>query len=264
MTNKITGQAANANEKMFLEEFELLCYSRNNWQVWTDFITATAIAIANLSEQNTKIREKREKEFEECIKGLGNHDVTSKMFGVVMMALEENPEQDFLGNIFMKLELGNHWRGQFFTPYSICELMAEMTSDDLEKKIKDKGWVSVNDCACGAGATLIAAANVFRKHNIDFQKHVLFTAQDVDRVTGMMCYIQLSLLGCPGYVVIANSLTDPMTGNSALFPVEKEGQEFWYTPMWYSDVWNMRRIWNQMDLLFASNKTGKDLTHEKN
>ena len=166
------------------------------------------------------------------------------------MALEENSEQDFLGNIFMKLELGSHWHGQFFTPYNICELMAEINSDNLKQQIEEKGWISVNDCACGAGATLIAAANVFRKHDVNFQDHALFVAQDVDRIAGMMCFIQLSLIGCPGYVVIANSLTSPLTGNSALFPEEKEEQEFWYTPMWFSDVWNMRRAWNLMDLMF--------------
>lgn len=250
MANKITRQAANEKEKMFLERFNSLCYTRSSWQVWSDFITVAAIAIANSTEQNQKIHEEREKEFTKCIERLGGHDIPAEMLGIITMALEENSEQDFLGNIFMKLELGSHWHGQFFTPYNICELMAEINADNLKRQIEDKGWISVNDCACGAGATLIAAANVFRKHDVNYQDHALFVAQDVDRIAGMMCFIQLSLIGCPGYVVIANSLTSPLTGSSALFPEEKEEQEFWYTPMWFSDVWNMRRAWNLMDLMF--------------
>lgn len=34
----------------------------------------------------------------------------------VVMALEDNPEQDFLGSVFMELNLGNKSTSQFFTP----------------------------------------------------------------------------------------------------------------------------------------------------
>ena len=54
----------------------------------------------------------------------------------------------------------------------------------------------------------------------------------------MMCYIQLSLLGCPGYVHVGNTLTDPMTG-STLFGDGKPST--WYTPMFFRDVWEHRR-----------------------
>lgn len=52
------------------------------------------------------------------------------------MALEKNPEQDFLGSIFMSLNLGNEHNGQFFTPYHVCELMAEVTMEDVVQKVK--------------------------------------------------------------------------------------------------------------------------------
>lgn len=38
------------------------------------------------------------------------------------MALDQNQEQDFLGKMFMRLDLGNRSAGQFFTPYHVCEL----------------------------------------------------------------------------------------------------------------------------------------------
>ena len=47
---------------------------------------------------------------------------------------------------------------------------------------------------------MIAAANHLRRKNMNYHHHVLFIGQDVDRVAGMMAYIQLSLLGCPGYI----------------------------------------------------------------
>lgn len=126
--------------------------------------------------------------------------------------------------------------------------MAEINANHLENEIENKGWVSVNDCACGAGATLIAMANTMRNHGINYHNHALFVAQDIDRVAAMMCYIQLSLLGCAGYVVVANTLTNPLTG-STLSPAPNENQEIWITPMYVSDVWHFRRLFNLLGSL---------------
>lgn len=252
MAKKIKESAINKTEKLFLEKFENLCSSRSSWEVWADFITATACAIANAgTDRNSEIFQKREEEYEQCVQRLGSAETAAEMFAMVTMALEENPEQDFLGGLFMRLNLGNHWKGQFFTPYCVCKTMAAISSIELEEQIESKGWVSVNDCACGAGATLIAMANTLREHEVNYQNHALFIAQDVDRIAGLMCYIQLSLLGCPGYIVIANTLTNPVVG-SVLRPIQKENQEFWFTPMYLSDVWHYRRIFNMMDEMFRS------------
>ena len=60
----------------------------------------------------------------------------------------------------MALGLANEWKGQFFTPYDICRAMAAMNlGEDLKSQIEEKGWVSVSDPACGAGALLLAFAN---------------------------------------------------------------------------------------------------------
>lgn len=252
MSKKITVQSMSKSEKLFLDAFNPLCYSRNAWEVWTDFITATACSIANIVDNEGKIHDEREDEYAKCVKRLGGVDNASRLFAYVVDALEENPEQDFLGSLFTKLNLSNHWKGQFFTPYCVCRTMAAITADGVESSIADRGWASINDPACGAGATLIAMANVLKAHNVDYQNHALFVAQDIDRVAGLMCYIQLSLLGCAGYIVIADTLCNPVTGKSVLFPQEKDGQEFWYTPMFASDVWTYRRKFNLMDLFLEN------------
>ena len=94
----------------------------------------------------------------------------------------------------------------------------------------------------------LAAANRFRDMEINYQNHVMFVAQDIDRIAGLMCYIQLSLIGCPGYVVIADTLINPVVGHT-LFPEEKPGQEFWYMPMWFSDIWQGRIFFNKLDAI---------------
>lgn len=255
MAKKATTYTNNKSEKLFIDTFNSMCYTRNAWEVWADFVTATACAIANSVDRSGETHNKREIEYEKCIGRLGGVENGVKLFAITVEALEENPEQDFLGGLFMKLNLGNHWKGQFFTPYCICEAMAAINSKSLEDEVKEKGWVSVNDPACGAGATLIAMANAFREHNVNYQNHALFVAQDIDRITGLMCYIQLSLLGCPGYIVIADTLCNPITGKGVLFPCPKYDQEIWFTPLYCSDIWVNRRKFNLMDMFLSGLNT---------
>lgn len=246
----------------FIKIFRELCYSRSSWQVWADLISAMACSLANVTDRTEPRYSNREKEYAECIKRLGGVERVSKLFAIITLALERNQDQDFLGSLYMELELGNHWKGQFFTPYSICQLMAEINIPNADETIKQKGWMAVNDPACGAGATLIAAANTFRRKNINYQQEVLFVAQDIDRVVGMMCFIQLSLLGCPGYVVIANTLTNPTVGE-VLIPAEQDGQEFWYTPFYFMDIWQFRRKFQYMDMMFRNiEKTGTNKSED--
>ena len=99
--------------------------------------------------------------------------------------------------------------------------------------------IFINDPCCGAGATLIAGIHAARKQlekaNLNYQNHLLIIAQDIDETVALMCYIQLSLLGVAGYVKVGNSLTEPMTDND-------NKENYWFTPMYFSNVWVLRRI----------------------
>lgn len=95
----------------------------------------------------------------------------TEMLALLVVALEDNPEQDFLGELYMCLGLGNDHSGQFFTPYHICEVMSAVTTptEEFQQKIGDRGWVAVCDPTCGAGALLVAFANECRKKGINYQ-----------------------------------------------------------------------------------------------
>lgn len=241
-------------EKEFIKGFQSLCRVRSSWEVWQCLMSAWACAISNAFDKSENHYQAREKEYAMSIRKLGNsNEVPAQLLAIVTQALELNPDQDFLGKLYMNLELGSHWKGQFFTPYNICRMMAGMQiGEKAVQEVDDKGWISICDPACGAGATLVAAANELRAKGINYQTRCCFIGQDVDRVVAQMCYIQLSLLGCPGYVMVANTLSDPLTG-PVLWPEEKRGrrnepdQELWFTPMWASDVWTMRRKCYLMD-----------------
>lgn len=248
MAAKKQSEMLAGTEKEFLDVFRTLCRSRSSWQVWADLMSVFACILSNAVDRSGKHYGPREREYGECIRRLGGVEVPAKLFAVIVEALERNPEQDFLGKMYMNLELGNHWKGQFFTPYNICKMMSEMIIGNAAAEIGRRGYVSICDPACGAGATLIAAANTLHRQREDFQHHVLFVGQDIDRVAAQMCYIQLSLLGCAGYICVGNTLTNPQTGH-VLFPEEKEGQELWYMPMFMSQIWDGRRRVHMMDVL---------------
>lgn len=238
------------SQKRIAKTMESLTGRFSLWEIWQDFIIMSAISIANTID--TPFRESREQAYLERARKYSKQELGTfaEMLAEVVVALDNNTDQDFLGELFMALELGNQWKGQFFTPYSVCKMMAAITyGDEMEQRIEQQGWVSVNDPACGAGALLIAFANECLKpeRSINYQTSVLFVAQDIDLLAGCMCYIQLSLLGCPGYVVIANTLSNPSTSidRRGLIPVP--GSNVWYTPMLFRDVWNWRRIFVQLN-----------------
>ena len=103
-------------EKEFLNVFQKLCYGRNEWQVWETVITMIALAIANTTEWNEEKRKEREEKYCDCVKRIGgekNVQFVSKLMAIIVIALENNPEQDFLGEMYMELGLSSHWKGQF-------------------------------------------------------------------------------------------------------------------------------------------------------
>ena len=98
----------------------------------------------------------------------------------------------------------------------------------LYREDREKGYLSVSDPACGAGAMLIAFANVSREQGINFQQKVLFVAQDIDVTATRMCYLQLADLGCPAIVICGDSLAKP-----GFHP----DNNVWYTPFYYLNEW---------------------------
>ena len=231
-------------QKEFHKVFSGLCESKSSWQVWADFVECAAIAISNAVDHVSTASEEREARYQRIMQTYREKErlCFRELFSIMVNAMEIKPDQDFLGEMFMALELSNHWRGQFFTPYDVCKMMAAMQIGGAEESVERRGWVGIMDPACGAGALLIAARNEFMLKGIGYRQ-ALYVCQDIDHVAGLMCYIQLSLLGCAGYVVIADSICNPVTGTSPLLPLIKPDQDFWFMPMFYDEVWQDRIRW---------------------
>lgn len=239
------------SQKNIVRTMDALSGRYSRWEIWQDFIIMSAASISNVLDKQH--REEREKLYLERAAKYKPAELEQlcDMFFEMVAELDRNPDQDFLGELFMSLGLGNEWKGQFFTPYSVCRMMAAISmGTDLAGRIDADGWVSVNDPACGAGALLIAFANECLRQKVNYQTSVLFVAQDVDFLAGCMCYIQMSLLGLPGYVVIDNTLTKPSMAIDSRGLIPVDGSNVWYTPMYFRDIWQTRKYIAQLKILF--------------
>lgn len=247
----------NKQQKNIIKMLDSLTGKYSRWEVWNDFLTMAAVAICNSFWHQQW--EEREKMYKQCAEKYTDAEIKifNQMFEEMVTALDDNSEQDFLGELFMALEISNEWRGQFFTLYNICRMTAKINlTEDAKKEIEQKGFANVNDPACGAGALLIAYANACKVAGINYQQHVFFVAQDVDLLAGMMCYIQLSLLGCPGYVAVQNTLTNPIELVDKRGLIPKDSKNVWYTPMFFSDIWADRRQIAFIDSLIGGEANG--------
>jgi len=238
--------ASDTDRKEFIKTFRILTNRWNVWDIWSDFVTMLACAISNGVDRSHY--EQREaiylQKFSRYDKA--ERELFPKLAAHTVLALDENPEQDFLGSIYMELGLGNAHKGQFFTPYHVCQLMAEISEDAIVGVAQKDGYASISDPCCGSGAMLIAGVNTAKqkleKAGLNFQHHVLVVGQDVDPIAVMMAYIQLSLLGAAGYFKVGNSLTEPIADGDSM-------ENYWFTPMYFSDVWRYRRLFQQVGRL---------------
>lgn len=230
-------------DKEFQALFDRLCYGRTPHAVWDDFIFMSAATIANVFDH----QQDRVDRYLDIAKKYKPEEMTilKELFARTAMTLEENPHQDYLGQMFMEFNFGNVKMGQYFTPYSIAEMMSMMGVD----KERQRHFETVNDPACGSGVMLIAAYNRFVQFGRNPNTELFVVGQDLDFSIALMCYIQLSLLGAAGYVVIGNSLTEPLTGDVLVAPTGA-----WCTPLYFHKVWHWRRAYRALSELAKEEK----------
>ena len=88
--------------------------------------------------------------------------------------------------------------GQFYTPITICDMMAELTYTG------DKEVSVVNDSAVGSGRTLLGYANILsRKKSPEVAYYI---ANDIDEQSVKMCTINFAINGMIGRVLCADGL----------------------------------------------------------
>lgn len=194
------------HQTAFVGTIRELAYRHRLHEVFRDFCEVSAIAISN--SVDLLHRKTREARYLEVVKRYNREEIPkfSELLAHVVMSLEGGMS-DVLGELFMHLELGGHWHGQFFTPYEIAKMMALMTMGDVAPIVEREGFFTLNEPAAGAGAMVIACAEALCEQKVNYQRCMHVTAQDIDATAVHMCYIQLALLHVPAIVVHGNSLS---------------------------------------------------------
>ncbi|TGE04603.1 N-6 DNA methylase [Hymenobacter fodinae] len=204
-----------------------LAHRHSTYEVFADFVEMAALAVSN--SVDLAQYDKREARYMEIVGKYKPEEVQQfpQMMGALVMGLEEGPD-DILGATFHELEIHNEHKGQFFTPYHLCRMMAGLTFDESAKDIiQQRGFIQASEPACGAGAMNIGLADEMKARGLNYQQALHVTAVDLDIRCVHMAYLQLSLLHIPAVVVHGNTLT-----------LEEFGH--WYTPAHIMGGWNYK------------------------
>lgn len=217
--------------KEIIKLFNSLTGSRSLWQVYQDCIEMVALSIQNSCELYDTRRQNNEKRYLNIVNTYNKKEVEImvQIYAKFIEMLEENPFQDLLGDLYMRLDLGSKSIGQFFTPYNVAKMMASIAYDaeSIKEKIKEKGFITLSEPCIGGGANVIAFCEILHEANINYQKHLIIVGQDLSRIVALQAYIALSLIGCRAVIKVGSTLTEPYTN---FYKEIKNNSELWYTP----------------------------------
>jgi len=224
---------SNDHRQSFIRLFNDTARNHRRFDVFRDFVTIASYSLHNAVFMNQEF----EDDYLSIIKHYKKDDVTKlcHLLAELTMGLEAHT-CDFLGSVFMELELGSRHTGQFFTPYEVAKLMAVLTHGDSISNSADKPFITLSEPACGAGGMVIAFAEAMLESNVNPQKKLWVSCWDLDPVAAMMCYLQLSLLHIPAEVVTGNTLS---LESSRIMRTPAHYLGFWDSKLkthWKSDV----------------------------
>ncbi|MBL0928887.1 MAG: N-6 DNA methylase, partial [Alphaproteobacteria bacterium] len=121
-------------------------------------------------------------------------------------------DPDLIGKLFMGLDWGNDYRGQFFTPPDLARLTAHMSiGQHLEDRTApapgERPFFHVMEPACGAGAMLVMAKEVIdaRGEALDW----LADGVELDHLTAKMAFVQCALAAVPARIWRGDAIGDP-------------------------------------------------------
>ncbi|WP_020493347.1 MULTISPECIES: N-6 DNA methylase [Desulfitobacterium] len=218
------------NSKEIIRLIRLLGQKHNSWQIFEDFLAMSAISISNAIDWTH--REEREAQYMEIVGRYEKNepDLFSKMLYHLVEELERHAEvpRDVLGPVFHELELHNKYRGQFFTPQEICNMMGRITLGEKDLNITERGYITVAEPCAGSGAMILGFAKAMTENQYNIHKQMVVTATDVDLKCVFMTYLQLSLYGIPAVVIHGDT-------------IQMKEWSRWYTPVYLLDGWMWRQ-----------------------
>ncbi len=223
------------HRKHFIKAFESLAHHRERHDVFNDFLEMAVCAIRKGTMTPGPAADAIEAQYMAVVKRNRVEDVRAmpRLLGITTLAIQDGG-CDFLGQVAGDLELVTGHMGQFFTPYDVSRMIAEMTLDSVGEIIAEQGFVTVQEPACGAGGMVIAAADAIARQGFDIGRHLYVDAIDISPMCFRMTYLQAALRGIPATVRRGNTLSLEMFDHAmtpAFFPfyaTHKERFDAWH------------------------------------
>jgi hypothetical protein len=194
--------------KQFIKAFERLSRHRERHDVLVDFLEMAVCAIRKKTVLPGPEADAIEARYMVVVGRNAVEDVRAmpELLGITALAMQEGGG-DFLGQVVVELELSSQHMGQFFTPYDVSRMMAEMTFDTVDEIITEQGFVTVQEPACGAGGMIIAAADAIEAKGFDIGRQLYVDGTDISPLCFKMAYLQTSLRGIPATIRRGNTLS---------------------------------------------------------
>lgn len=180
----------------FQKLFDKLLYRHDVPTVFDDFLSITISALA---------LGRAESVYKETIARYRPEDqaMFSEMFSELFLAYDERSSPDggwadILGHFFEEHngKFGRDARGQFFTPESVCNFMAQIIGGD------EGAEGTINDCAVGSGRNLIAHSRTHPKNRTS----CFYVGQDIDQRCVKMTAINMAMYGMRGVSIHMDTL----------------------------------------------------------
>lgn len=205
----------------------------------TDTFECGAIAISNQFDyRQSEQREERYKQIMNTYQPQ-EREIMAETFGKIYALLtsvvyDDGEFNDWLGELYMRSDMGNKQSGQFFTPYHISKFMAKVTlNESIIKDKQDKDEIlTINEPCCGSGGMVIAAMDVLQNdYHFNYAHNCFVVCEDIDIRCVHMAYLQLSLAGVPAIIRHQNTLT-------------RETWSVWETPAFIMQYMHFRQFEN--------------------
>ncbi|RYG47367.1 SAM-dependent DNA methyltransferase [bacterium] len=139
-----------------------------------------------------------------------------------------SPFEDRLGPLLMDRRANGdrQWRGEYHTPWSLCQMMARMT---LPEPPEDRP-LEVLEPAAGTGAMILAIAEALKEKGFGLLQ-MRATLVEIDADACRLAYVQLTINGIPCRVIHGNSISQAVWDE-------------WINPHWHdsAEKYSFRRM----------------------
>lgn len=203
MGKKEEGSLLDMNGEQIKGEFRrtLQTFLRSPWEVLCDGLNLWVDAF--LSDHTPE--HPREKDYMQIIGKYSKQDAEN--FGHLLacvMAYMKSTDEEFLASMWMEYA-ADAGKGQFFTPPSICGMIAEQTfiGVDWERYTPDRPC-RISDPACGAGLMLVYAKKKAPQNKLN---SLFFHGIDIDINVCHAAALNMLFYNCNAVIIHGNALT---------------------------------------------------------